>query len=272
MTVYIAGSKGYIGQNLVPFLKEKKYTVVELEHSEIPDMRAYDAVVNLACHGHKPGDDNLKWMIQANTIYPIHLLENLPTGALMVHTASSAEIYRPEMLYSKTKSLGTKHLLWKCHVAYIYSVFGGVAEFPHRFMRTAIEAAATGRGMKLTTPLAIRDYIHMRYILQGIEELLRDQREPKTLHFGSGRPMSMANIVGILRGITGKGLENIEFIYLEKGSEMWEARPPHFPDTDLEADIREEYEKCASATSSLISSGGPASPTSSESPEGGISS
>ena len=95
MTVYIAGSKGYIGQNLVPFLKEKKYTVAELECSEVPDLRPWDQVVNLACHGHKPGDDNLKWMLQANTIYPIHLFDNLPTGAMMIHTASSAEIYRP---------------------------------------------------------------------------------------------------------------------------------------------------------------------------------
>jgi hypothetical protein len=112
----------------------------------------------------------------------------------------------------------------------------------------------------------------MRYVLQGIEELIGDLREPKTLQFGSGRAVSMANVVGVLKKITGKDLENIEFIYLEKGSRMWEAKPPHFTDTDLEADIREEYDRCASATSSLISSGGPASPTSSESPEGGISS
>jgi hypothetical protein len=56
----------------------------------------------------------------------------------------------------------------------------------------------------------------------------------------------MANVVGILKKITGSNLENIEFVYLEKGSEMWEAKPPAFPEADLEADIREEYDRCVS--------------------------
>jgi hypothetical protein len=125
--------------------------------------------------------------------------------------------------------------------------------------------------MKLTTPLAIRDWIHMRYVLAGIEDLILEIGKPKTLHFGSGRAMTMGSVIGILKMLAGSNLENIEFIWNDRGSRMWEANPGHFHDAKIEEDVREEYEKCVSATSSPISSGGPESPMSSESPEGGAS-
>ena len=189
MRICVVGERGYIGSNLVPYLQSKGHEV----GNKFPD--EIECIVNCAQYGSKPVQHNLRKMIQSNTVLPMQICDF--KYKRMIHLASSSEIFQPETLYSKTKSLATAYIRGKATVVYIYTAWGGINQHEHTFMAALLKAKRDNGVLNITTPYATRDYVHIKHICRGIEELI--DKPIGDYHFGIGKARRMIDIADLAK-------------------------------------------------------------------------
>lgn len=235
MTVWVCGAGGYVGSNLLRLYGECQ----AVPRGEFPAPRAYDAVINLSCYGHRPGDDDIDTMVRVNTMYPIKLYESLPKNVVMVHACSSSERDDPGTQYAKTKSVASKFLYGKATLAYIYTVFGGINEPNHRFMRNLIEKARHGGSMVVEQPNSMRDFIHVDRVCEGLMRLTKENPPLLEAHLGGGKASFLDVIANIAVKMSGGKL----FVIIGKGrGKMLYPAPNPYVTSDLLDDLRREIE------------------------------
>jgi nucleoside-diphosphate-sugar epimerase len=219
MRVCVVGERGYIGSNLVQYLQRKEY--------RISDDWDVDCIVNCAQHGAKPGQDDLEKMVWSNILLPIECVKK----AKLIHISSSSEIFQPDTLYSRTKSLATDYLRGKATLVYIYTAFGGASQHEHMFMTQLLKAKKEGKMFQVETPYATRDFVHIKRICEGIEKLLHEPIQE--VHFGHGKARRMFSVA--------KRVMDYKYEWSGGQGEQpeWKAANPHLTDT-FEEDLQEE--------------------------------
>ena len=111
--------------------------------------------------------------------------------------------------YAKTKGVASDFLRGKAHVLYLYTIWGGKHVQMKRFMNTMITACAKNEPFTVQTPMHTRDFVHIDYLMALIESLLTD-RKYKTIHVGTGKPVSFLSAFRLLTEITGEKFDNVE--------------------------------------------------------------
>ena len=222
MRICVVGGRGYIGSNLVPYLQSKGH---EVGH-EFPE--EIDCIINCAQHGSKPGQDNIRRMVGDNALLPMQILGF--KYKKLIHLSSSSEIFQPHTAYARTKSLASDYLRGKATLCYIYTAWGGINQHEHTFMAALLKAKRTNQVFSVSTPFATRDFVHIKHICRGIEELIA--KPIGEYHFGIGKARRMIDIADLAKVDYTSPHSN--FIQWD-----WKAANPYFSDT-FEEDLKGE--------------------------------
>ena len=214
MRIYVVGDKGYIGSNLVLYLESKGHIV--FGNDSYGDI---GCVINCAQKGMLSGKDSMYSMINSNILFPMQLIDRKYKH--MIHLSSSSEIFQPQTAYSRTKSLASDYLRGKATLCYLYTVWGGINQHPHTFMAALLKAKREGLPFHLETPYATRDFVHIKHVCRGIEELIYNPIGE--YHFGTGKARLMKDVSDMAGVKYTMGKDYRTF--------TWKAANPYFPDT-----------------------------------------
>jgi len=247
MTVYVVGCNGYIGRTLFEYLQEREYDVKGIGRGTTfpTEFNAKDVIVNCAARGWKDGDEDPVGIVESNIVLPMRLYER-SNGATMIHMSSGIERVLPGgSFYAKTKRVTSDFLRGKAHILYLYTVFGGKHVQMKRFMNTMITACAKDKPFTIYTPMHTRDFVHVDRLIAMIESLLND-RNFRTIHVGTGRPVSFIEAYRKLVEITGKEFDNVSIDSSDLSNFMYYSPDKTVPDT-LAYDMSREWDiACAS--------------------------
>ena len=96
MNILITGHKGFIGQNMMKFMKDKGHTVKGFEYYDnnenYPDLSGVDAVIHLGAITNTT-ERNIDLLMQKNYDFSCHLAEDCAYLKIPFQYASSASIY-----------------------------------------------------------------------------------------------------------------------------------------------------------------------------------
>lgn len=223
MRVCVVGERGYIGSNLVKHLLMRRHTVTHRQEEH-----GIDCIVNCAGYGVRPGQDSIELMIENNINLPIRMSKF--GYKRMIQLCSSSEIFDPSTAYARTKSLASDYLRGKATLVYIYTAWGGLTQHEHTFMAALLKAKRDGTLFHLSTPYATRDFVHIKHICRGIEELI--DKPIGDYHFSSGHARTMLEVATIA---------SMPYTFKDIGRNKYyfHSANPYFPDT-FEEDLQEE--------------------------------
>jgi len=242
VTVYVVGYGGYIGKTLYEYLSNKEYEVKGIGRGTPYPMgfKFSDVIINCAARGWKDGDEDPTEIVASNIALPI-ALDRRSNGALMIHLSSGIELVQPGgSFYAKTKSVASDYLRGKAHILYLYTVFGGKHVQMSRFMTSMIKACAKGEKFTIRTPLHTRDFVHIDHLMVLIESLMKD-RHYRTMHVGTGKPVSFIDAYRRLVGIAGREFANVDIDGTDLSSFMYYSPEKTVADT-LTYDMKREWE------------------------------
>jgi nucleoside-diphosphate-sugar epimerase len=240
MKIFITGTTGFVGANLVEFYKDHEIYV----YRRGTDIRANldyfkpDVIINCAAEIYDP---EIMW--EPNVVIVRDCLEYVKqnTRTKMVQIGSSAEYgpmprpsaeidrINPVDMYQATKGASTLMCQGYARVygldisiARPYSVFGP-HERPHRLFPRLWRTFKYGTPMKLYH--GVHDFIYIDDFVRGIDMLVQRNDKPlgDIVNFGSGRQYTNLQVLEMFKQITGDNphveiVENMAKVY---ESEVW---------------------------------------------------
>jgi nucleoside-diphosphate-sugar epimerase len=220
MKIFITGTTGFVGQNLVSFYKDHDV----FEHKRYMDIGAKldyfkpDAIINCAAEIYNAED-----MFVPNVLWTQECLEYVKSNpnTKMVQIGSSSEygiLNRPSAetdkinpvdMYQATKGAATllsqgyaRYYNLDIAVARPYSVYGP-GEKPHRLFPRLYRAFKNSQPMTLYQ--GYHDFIYIDDFVRGIDILLNKSDKPKgdVVNFGSGVQYSNFVVAEIFKKVAG---------------------------------------------------------------------
>jgi nucleoside-diphosphate-sugar epimerase len=240
MKIFLTGTQGFIGRNLVEYYKG--HVIVEYERGS--DMRSDlplaepDLIIHCAAEIYKP---ELMW--KSNMILLHDILEYVkdhPTTKL-IHIGSSSEYgpipraaaetdrINPVDMYQATKGAGTllcqgyaKQYKLDITVARAYSVYGRY-EKPHRLFPRLWRAFQINQPMKLFH--GYHDFIYIDDFIRGIDYIVNANDKPlgDIVNLGSGIQYSNQEVLELFEKVSGRvgPVEVVPSMAKEFESEVW---------------------------------------------------
>lgn len=224
MKIFITGSTGFIGQNLVQYYASRGHDV--FEHNRFQELPLAltifepDIIINCAAEIYDP-----QTMYTPNIVYVQHCLEYVESAAQhvrMVQIGSSAEygptdfatneetLLKPVDFYQGTKAAATlmcqgwaRQFNLPIWIARPYSVYGP-GERPHRLFPKLFMAFT--RDEPMTLYQGYHDFIYINDFVQGINSMLFDWdiAPGEIINFGSGQQISNFDLLTTWELITNK--------------------------------------------------------------------
>lgn len=241
MKLLITGVTGFIGRNLIPFLKKeiagiqilgivrnvnlstKILTPAELctiEDRERIIKFSPEYVIHLASHNSASDDsETLDRLLESNIVFGSKLLDILSqcNGLKMFVNTGSFSEYKwgreenPAYLYSATKSAFRsilKYYASKCGFktvsVILYSVYGGLRT-QKRLVDYIMDSIGSSEKVKMSPGAQRLDFIHMDDVCNFYFKLLKCESymgENEEFHVGSGSTVTPREIVGVIEELT----------------------------------------------------------------------
>lgn len=218
MKIFITGSTGFVGKNLVKFY-ENHIVFEHTRHLNLTESLNYfqpEVIINCAAEIYQPEnmwEPNVMWVHECLEYVKAH-----PT-VKMVQIGSSAEYgpmarpsnekdrINPVDMYQATKGASTllcqgyarQYDLNIC-VARPYSVFGP-GEQPHRLYPRLYKAFVKNEAMTLFQ--GFHDFIYIDDFVRGIDILVNQGKKGDIVNFGSGTQISNFDVVDLFKTIVG---------------------------------------------------------------------
>lgn len=221
MKIFITGTTGFIGQNLVKFYSDHDI----FEHRRYMDVGAKldyfkpDLIINCAAEIYNAAD-----MFVPNVLWTHECLEYVKSSpkTKMVQIGSSAEYgpldhpsseqdrINPVDMYQATKGAATllcqgyaRQYKLDISVARPYSVYGP-GEKPHRLFPRLFKAFVKDEPMTLYQ--GYHDFIYIDDFVRGIDILAKEESKPygEIVNFGSGKQYSNFEVADLFKQISGK--------------------------------------------------------------------
>ena len=196
--IYIIGSNGYIGSNLMQALPD---AIGITRGTSWPDFERDDWIINAASyfwHG-KPCDVADAW--NTNNLIPSKLVY-ADANVIQLTSTAADKYHEVDPVWSHKKE-GDDKLLGKAHIIILPTIYGGINQHPHMFMTALLAHIKHGTPFELTTPKAKRDFVHISELITCIKDIIalrfRAIRKPHLLT--SGMDVSMFAMMNIARGI-----------------------------------------------------------------------
>ena len=268
MKIFITGSTGFIGQNLVEFYKEHEV----FEHKRYMDVGGKldyfkpDLIINCAAEIYNAED-----MFKPNVLWTTECLEYVKAhpNTRMVQIGSSAEYgpmnrassefdrINPVDMYQATKGAATllcqgyaRQYKLDISIARPYSVYGP-GEKPHRLFPRLYRAFMKNEPMTLYQ--GFHDFIYIDDFVKGIHLLINRQGDPRgdIVNFGSGIQYSNFVVAELFKKAVGHDAPITIEPRLAKAfeSEVWTCDTTYSktvykfnPDYDLESGIKKFLE------------------------------
>ena len=262
MKIFITGSTGFIGQNLVEFYKDHEI----FEHKRYMDVGGKldyfqpDVIINCAAEIYKAED-----MFKPNVLWTMECLDYVKAkpSTKMVQIGSSAEYgpmnrasseqdkINPVDMYQATKGAAT--LLCQGYarqydlditVARPYSVYGP-GEKPHRLFPRLYRAFMKNEPMTLYQ--GFHDFIYIDDFVRGIDLMVREGKPGDIVNFGSGEQYSNFVVAELFTRIAGNSAPITINPHMAKNfeSNVWICNTKYAKETygfqtqyDLEAGIK----------------------------------
>jgi nucleoside-diphosphate-sugar epimerase len=213
--ILLLGGTGFIGAAAARSLRAAGHDVLTVGRSPGADVNvdlgsdvreliaAHPApiVVNLAGAGLAAGTADTVTMESVNTDLPARLADALaPTGALLIHAASSTEPTGPgpyESEYSRTKHAGTLALQSRLGqpvtLLRIYNVYGP-GQPAARFVAGAIKDLRARQPVVLQYPQRVRDFVYLDDVCANICAVV-DARQPlPPVEVGTGTGLRLIDV------------------------------------------------------------------------------
>lgn len=237
MKVFITGSTGFVGKNLVEFYQDHDLH----QHKRHEDVGAFldyfrpDVIINCAADIYEPNN-----MWKPNVLWVHECLEYVKnhSNVKMVQIGSSAEYgplakpgaetdrINPVNMYQATKGAATvlcqgyaREYKLNISIARPYSVFG-MHERPHRLFPKLYNAFFHDQPMNLFG--GVHDFIYIDDFVRGINTLVEKDDKPlgDIVNFGSGVQTTNFEVLEIWQKITGK---TAPITYTDKLSKSFES-------------------------------------------------
>ena len=240
MKIYLTGTTGFIGKNLLDFYKDLEIREYQRGFDIKTDLEYFqpDVLINCAAEIYK---SEVMW--SSNVVIVQQALEYIKQtpNTKMVQIGSSAEygpIDRPSSekdkinpvdMYQATKGAATllcqgyaRSFNLDISIARPYSVYGRY-EKPHRLFPRLWRAFKLNQPMKLFH--GYHDFIHIDDFIRGINTLVQKNDKPlgDIVNFGSGIQYSNKEVYDLFKKVTGSDgpVEVIETMAKSFESEVW---------------------------------------------------
>ena len=195
--IYIIGSNGYIGSNL---MREFPSAIGITRDTKWPEFREDDVVINCASYFWRDKVLDLSRLYNTNYGIPSVLSK---TNAFIIHlTSTAAHAFNKDIVWSEKKR-GDDLLRGKAHIIYLPTVYGGINQHKHMFMTALLDHIQIGAPLTLECPKDTRDIVHISVLIKTIKQIIQGQLsaiEPITLT--CGQYVSFEAITNIAEGIT----------------------------------------------------------------------
>jgi nucleoside-diphosphate-sugar epimerase len=185
-TIFITGSRGFIGRHLLKALDCALFDVIEAEHDELPDgpLCAPDYIVHLAGTT-TTSDSFIPELWHNNVTYSDLIMAEKDSKIIYASSTSAAELTNP---YAYTKRylefLGEQH--GNAVGLRFFNVYGPGNN--KGIVNKAIQCAKTGETMQLWGGGNIRDFIYIDDVVRSIIASL--EWAPGIYDVGTGRSIS----------------------------------------------------------------------------------
>jgi len=195
--IYVIGSNGYIGSNL---MRELPQAIGITRDTKWPEFNEDDVVINCASFNPKVKGFDLQGIMDTNyrIPYKLHM-----TNAMVIQLTSVATIKRSADVVWFYKSEGDHLLNGMAHIIYLPTIYGGINQHKHMFMTALLDHIQIGAPLTLECPKETRDIVHISVLIKTIKQIIQGQLsaiEPITLT--CGQYVSFEAITNIAEGIT----------------------------------------------------------------------
>lgn len=211
--VYITGSRGFLGSNLVKRLDDSVAAFYAIPHERIQETEIgkFDKFFFLSAYGnlHHQQDDNE--IVKANISDLIHVLKQIDWKAgfkSFVYVSTSSVRLKRQTMYSRTKRSAEEILLayaekYNAPIAIVrpYSVTG-VGEQSEHLIPKLIRSCLYGEKIDFVKR-PVHDFIDVQDVIDGILNL-SSHKAKGFFELGTGRGYTNQQVLEIVEKVTGK--------------------------------------------------------------------
>jgi len=228
--IFLTGSSGFIGKNLLKLLSGK-FEFVAPTHKELDlsntqivkdflQLQKFDLVIHSANFGGNRAQTGLSGVLEANKQMFLNLAKNSEKFNRMIFLGSGAEYgkqqpivnaketdfgkVKPEDEYGKAKYFASEYIATHPNIVNLrcFGIFGKYEDYTTRFISNAICRVLFGLPIILKRNVKF-DYVYVYDLAKIIEYFILREPKEKFYNIGSGQSTDLLGLAEIVKTVTG---------------------------------------------------------------------